>query len=55
LKYPNGFNPENNGIKPDIEIKLNRNDLLNGNDSQLNMAINYLNKLLVHSLLMSTK
>jgi len=55
LKYSNGFNPENNGIKPDIEIKLNRNDLLNGNDSQLNMAINYLNKLLVHSLLMSTK
>ncbi len=30
LEYPNGLNPENNGIKPAIEIDLNRNDLLNG-------------------------
>jgi len=42
LEYPNGFNPENNGITPDIEIELNRKDLLNGKDTQLERAIEYL-------------
>ena len=43
LEYPNGFNPENNGVKPDIVIKLNREDLLKGKDTQLDKAIEYLN------------
>jgi C-terminal processing protease CtpA/Prc len=42
LEYPNGYNPENNGITPDIEIELNRKDLLNGKDTQLERAIEYL-------------
>lgn len=42
LEYPNGFNPENNGITPDIKIELNRKDLLNGKDTQLERAIEYL-------------
>jgi len=46
LEYPNGFNPENNGIHPDFKIGLNRKDLLNGIDSQLSFAINYLNNLI---------
>ncbi|MBR8536420.1 hypothetical protein KDU71_12680 [Carboxylicivirga sediminis] len=44
LEYPNGFNPENNGIIPDIEIELNREGLLKGKDTQLEKAIDYLNK-----------
>ncbi len=42
LEYPNGFNFENNGIKPNIEIELKRTDLLKGKDSQLEKAIEYL-------------
>lgn len=42
LEYPNGYSPENNGITPDIEIELNRKDLLNGKDTQLERAIEYL-------------
>ncbi len=42
LEYLNGFNPENNGIIPDIEIKLKRTDLLQGKDTQLEKAIDYL-------------
>jgi tricorn protease len=45
LEYPNGFNIEMNGITPDIEIELNRIDLLNGIDTQLEKAIEYLNKM----------
>ena len=44
LEYLNGFNPENNGIIPDIEIKLNRNDLLKGKDTQQEKAVRYLEK-----------
>jgi len=44
FEYPNGFNPENNGITPDIEIELKREDLLEGRDTQLEKAIEYLNK-----------
>ena len=44
LEYTNGFNPENNGITPDIELALNRNDLLNGKDTQIEKAIQYLEK-----------
>ncbi|MCP5061869.1 MAG: hypothetical protein GY936_05310, partial [Ignavibacteriae bacterium] len=43
LEYPNGFNPENLGNKPDIEIKLNRADLLNGKDTQLEKALELFN------------
>jgi len=42
LEYLNGYNPENSGIIPDIEIKLKRIDLLNGKDTQLEKAIEYL-------------
>lgn len=42
FEYPNGFNPENNGITPDIEVKLQREELLNGKDTQLEKAIEYL-------------
>jgi C-terminal processing protease CtpA/Prc len=44
LEYPNGFNPENNGITPDIEVELQREDLLKGRDTQLEKAIEYLNE-----------
>ena len=44
LEYPNGFNPENNGISPDIEIELKREGLLKGKDTQLEKAIEHLNK-----------
>lgn len=42
MEYPNGFNPENNGITPDIEMELNREDLLIGKDAQLLKAIEIL-------------
>ena len=42
FEYLNGFNPENNGITPDIVTELNRRDLLNGKDTQLERAIEYL-------------
>lgn len=44
FEYPNGFNPENNGITPDIEVELKREDLLKNKDTQLEKAIEYLNK-----------
>lgn len=44
LEYPNEFNPENNGITPDIEIELLQEDLLKSKDTQLLKAIEYLNK-----------
>ena len=44
FEYPNGFNPENNGITPDIEIEMKREDLLKGKDTQLLKAIEYLNR-----------
>ncbi len=43
LEYINGFNPENNGITPDIKSTLNRKDLLRGKDTQIEKAIEYLN------------
>lgn len=46
LEYTNGFNPENNGITPDIIIEMKREDLLIGKDSQIEKAIEYLNKLI---------
>lgn len=42
LEYPNGYNPEDNGIKPDIEAELDQEDLIKGIDTQLNLAIEYL-------------
>ena len=42
LEYPNGFNPENNGIIPDIKIELKRTDLLKEMDTQLEKAVEYL-------------
>jgi carboxyl-terminal processing protease len=47
LEYPNGFNPENSGIKPDFEIELSRTDLLKGIDTQLERATKYLIDLLI--------
>lgn len=44
IEYPNGFNPENKGITPDIKIEMKRKDLLIGNDTQIEKAIKYLNK-----------
>ena len=44
LEYPNGFNPENNGIIPDIEVELQRAGCLKGKDTQLKKAIDYLNE-----------
>ncbi len=44
FEYPNGFSPENNGITPDFEVKFQRKDLLKGKDTQLEKAIDYLNK-----------
>lgn len=44
IEYTNGFNPENNGVKPDVEIELNRKDLLKGKDTQLEMAIKLLSE-----------
>jgi carboxyl-terminal processing protease len=46
LEYPNGFNTENKGITPDIEIKLNRSDLLKGKDTQKEKAVQYLEKII---------
>jgi len=43
LEYPNGFNPENTGITPNVEVPLNRGDLLKGKDTQIEKAITYLN------------
>lgn len=42
MEYPNGYNPENNGIEPDVEVELNQKDLLNNKDSQLDEALKYL-------------
>lgn len=42
LEYLNGLNIENRGIKPDIEIEQKQLDLLNGKDSQLEKAVDYL-------------
>jgi carboxyl-terminal processing protease len=42
LEYPNGFNPENQGITPDIQVSLHQEDLLNGTDTQLEKAIEVL-------------
>ena len=42
IEYTNGYNPENNGVKQDIEIKLNKKDLLKGKDTQLEIAIKLL-------------
>ena len=46
LEYPNGYNPENNGIVPDIEVELKQCDLLSGEDTQLEKAINYLENII---------
>ena len=37
-----GYIVENNGVKPDLEIGLNRNQLLKGRDDQLEAAIEYI-------------
>jgi len=42
IEYPNGYNPENNGVEPDIEIALDKKDLLKGIDTQLAKAIEFL-------------
>jgi len=41
---PDGRVLENNGVVPDIEVALNRAQLLQGRDTQLEAAINYLEK-----------
>ncbi len=43
IEYPDGFNPEFNGITPDIKVDLIQVDLLNGRDNQLEKAIEFLN------------
>jgi C-terminal peptidase prc len=44
LEYTNGKNPENNGINPDYTVSLKREDLIEGKDTQLEFAIDYLYK-----------
>lgn len=39
-----GVSLEGRGVTPDIEVKLTRASLLNGNDSQLQAAVNYIRK-----------
>ncbi len=48
FEYPNGFNPENNGITPDFEVEMQREDLLKDKDTQLEKAINYLKENINH-------
>ncbi len=43
-RTPKGVLVEGQGVKPDIEIKLNRADLLSGRDTQLETAINLIIK-----------
>jgi len=47
LEYPNEFNIENSGIKPNIEIELKRTDLLQGKDTQLEKAIEHINNQII--------
>lgn len=42
LEYINGFNPEKNGITPDVQVRLKREDLLKGRDTQLEYCFKYL-------------
>lgn len=44
---PKGININKNGIKPDYTVNFSRNDLIDNNDSQLNFAIDYLEKNLI--------
>ena len=39
---PDGKVIEGNGVVPDIEVRLNREALLEGKDSQLEAAVNYI-------------
>jgi len=39
---PDGKIIEGNGVVPDIEVKLDRDALLKGKDSQLDAAVNYI-------------
>jgi C-terminal processing protease CtpA/Prc len=39
---PDGRVLENNGVVPDIEVVLDRADLLQGRDTQLEAALNYI-------------
>ncbi len=42
LEYLNGRNPENNGISPDVEVRLKKEELLRGKDTQLEKAVEVL-------------
>lgn len=46
IEYINGLIPEDNGITPDIEVQMKREDVLNGKDTQIDEAVKYLNELL---------
>jgi carboxyl-terminal processing protease len=39
---PNGISISHNGLKPDLEIKMTREDIENDTDPQLDAAVNYL-------------
>ena len=39
---PDGKVIEGNGVVPDIEVRLNREALLEGKDNQLEAAVNYI-------------
>ena len=44
FKTPKGVLIEGRGVRPDIEVKLNRRELLRGQDSQLDKAIEHIQK-----------
>jgi C-terminal processing protease CtpA/Prc len=44
LVYVDGRNPEGEGVIPDRPVRLNRRDLLNGVDTQLEAAVSYLSE-----------
>ncbi|HET8675886.1 MAG TPA: S41 family peptidase [Blastocatellia bacterium] len=49
FKTPKGVLIEGRGVQPDIEVKLNRRELLGGHDSQLDRAVEQIQKKIVGS------
>jgi carboxyl-terminal processing protease len=49
FKTPKGVLIEGRGVQPDIEVKLNRRELLGGHDSQLDRAVEQIQKKMVGS------
>ena len=45
---PNGTDINKNGITPDYTVTLNHDDFINNNDSQLNYAKTYLEKMFLN-------